>query len=306
MNCAARRSQIGAGEDAALKYVTALVFIALAPHALAQPRVLVTAPAPGTQYLAPVSISISATTTPPAARLDFLANGELIGTTTSNSFVWSNAPLGTHRLQARVVESDGSVSLSPPVPIQVTDRDSGRVNSAPSVQLTSPASGTVFATPATVTLTASAADGDGTVTQVDFYQGGALVGSSTSAPHSVTLANLASGTYSFLALAIDDLSAASVSATVNVIVNTPPSIALTSPGNNATFKAPAAIPLAVEVADSDGSIASVDFFFGDTLIASRTAPPYAITWTEVPQGTYSLTARVTDNLGASATSASIT
>jgi RHS repeat-associated protein len=41
------------------------------------------------------------------------------------------------------------------------------------------------------------------------------------------------------------------------------------------------------------------------LITSLSAPPYSFVWTEVPKGTYALTARVTDNLGGVMTSVSV-
>jgi RHS repeat-associated protein len=92
---------------------------------------------------------------------------------------------------------------------------------------------------------------------------------------------------------------------VTVTVNSLPSVSLTSPSSNASFKAPANIPLAVQVADADGSVANVAYFYGTTLITSLSAPPYSFVWTEVPQGTYALTARVTDNLGGVVTSVAV-
>jgi RHS repeat-associated protein len=59
------------------------------------------------------------------------------------------------------------------------------------------------------------------------------------------------------------------------------------------------------VADTDGSIASVEYFHGTTLITSLSVPPYSFVWIEVPQGTYALTARVTDNLGGAMTSVAV-
>jgi RHS repeat-associated protein len=41
------------------------------------------------------------------------------------------------------------------------------------------------------------------------------------------------------------------------------------------------------------------------LITALNAPPYSFVWTEVPQGTYALTARVTDNLGGAMTSVAV-
>jgi RHS repeat-associated protein len=180
------------------------------------------------------------------------------------------------------------------------------VNAPPTVSLTAPANGAVFQTPATLTLTANAADADGTVAKVEFFDGATLVATVTAAPYSVTLANVAVGMHSFTARATDNLGASTTSAAVSVKVNAPPSVALTGPANGATFTAPATIALAATATDTDGTIAKVEFFQGATLIAAVTAAPYNFTWTNVAQGSYTLTARATDNDGAATTSAPVT
>jgi chitinase len=42
----------------------------------------------------------------------------------------------------------------------------------------------------------------------------------------------------------------------------------------------------------------VQFYQGTTLLGSDTSSPYSFTWANVPAGSYSLTARATDNGGA--------
>ena len=49
----------------------------------------------------------------------------------------------------------------------------------------------------------------------------------------------------------------------------------------------------------------VDFYQGTTLVGSSTAPPFVASWASVPSGTYVLTARATDNTGASTVSAPV-
>ena len=44
-------------------------------------------------------------------------------------------------------------------------------NIAPSVSLTAPANGASFSAPATITLSASASDPDGSIAKVEFYRG---------------------------------------------------------------------------------------------------------------------------------------
>ena len=87
--------------------------------------------------------------------------------------------------------------------------------------------------------------------------------------------------------------------------NTPPAVSLTSPASGATYNAPATIALAASATDSDGTIGKVDFYSGATLIGTSTSSPFQMTWSNVPAGTYSLTAKATDNAGAATTSAAV-
>ena len=84
-------------------------------------------------------------------------------------------------------------------------------------------------------------------------------------------------------------------------INVPPSASLTAPSTEATFTAPAAITVSANATDSDGTVAKVDFYAGATLIGTDTTSPYSLSWSNVPQGDYVLTARATDNLGAEST-----
>ena len=77
-----------------------------------------------------------------------------------------------------------------------------------------------------------------------------------------------------------------------------PTVLLTSPANNSTVTAPASLLISANAADSDGSITSVEFFNGTTLLNTDTSSPYSYTWSNVAAGTYSITAKARDNSGA--------
>lgn len=87
--------------------------------------------------------------------------------------------------------------------------------------------------------------------------------------------------------------------------NQTPTVALTTPANNATFTAPASVSLSATANDADGSISKVEFFNGSTRLGERTTAPYRFTWTNVGAGSYALTAKATDNAGAVTTSATV-
>jgi len=64
-------------------------------------------------------------------------------------------------------------------------------NQAPTVSLSAPANGATFTAPATITVSATASDPDGTVTKVDFFAGTTLIGTDTTSPYSITWSNVA-------------------------------------------------------------------------------------------------------------------
>ncbi|MCX7806675.1 MAG: Ig-like domain-containing protein, partial [Planctomycetota bacterium] len=57
--------------------------------------------------------------------------------------------------------------------------------------------------------------------------------------------------------------------------NVPPTVSITSPSSGATFTAPANITITANAADSDGSIAKVEFFNGSTKLGEDTTSPYS-------------------------------
>ena len=149
------------------------------------------------------------------------------------------------------------------------------------------------------------------MTKVDFYNGTTLLGTDTTNPYSFSWTNVPAGSYALTAKATDNLGAVTTSSVVNITVNpagnTPPTVTLTSPTDGQTFTAPASVALAATASDPGGSVARVEFFEGGTnLLATDTTSPYSFTWSNVAAGTYTLTARATDNLGAQTTSTAAT
>jgi hypothetical protein len=87
--------------------------------------------------------------------------------------------------------------------------------------------------------------------------------------------------------------------------NQPPQVALTAPVAGTSFTRPVNITLSATATDLDGSVARVEFFQGTTKLGETTSSPYSFVWTNAPAGTFNLTARATDNQGASTTSGAV-
>ena len=77
--------------------------------------------------------------------------------------------------------------------------------------------------------------------------------------------------------------------------NVPPTVRITGPTNNANFTAPANVVVTAEAADSDGSVVRVEFFSNGQPAGFDTSAPYSVTLSNLPAGSYSLTARAFDN-----------
>ncbi|ACU36112.1 cellulose binding domain-containing protein [Actinosynnema pretiosum subsp. pretiosum] len=87
--------------------------------------------------------------------------------------------------------------------------------------------------------------------------------------------------------------------------NTAPTVSLTSPSSGASYVTGAAIPLAATAADSDGTVAKVDFLADGAVVATDTSAPFQGSWTGASTGDHTLTARATDNKGATALSSPV-
>ena len=80
--------------------------------------------------------------------------------------------------------------------------------------------------------------------------------------------------------------------------NIPPSVSITSPSDGQFFALGDAITIEAAASDADGAVAKVEFFDGSALLGDDATAPYRFTWNSVSGGTYTLTARATDNEGA--------
>jgi hypothetical protein len=92
----------------------------------------------------------------------------------------------------------------------------------PAITLSSPASGTTFTAPATLSLSASVTANGHVVTKVQFYSGTTLLGETAGAPYSFTWANVSAGNYSLFARLVYDSGTTIDSAPATVSVATAP------------------------------------------------------------------------------------
>jgi hypothetical protein len=118
-----------------------------------------------------------------------------------------------NQLDAKFLRETGAIADSFTIIKGVTP------NAPPTASLTNPTNGATFTAPANITIDATASDSDGSVTQVQFYQGTTLLGTDTTAPYQFVWSSVAAGSYSLTVKATDNQGAATTSSAVNITVN---------------------------------------------------------------------------------------
>jgi hypothetical protein len=261
----------------------------------ALPEVAIASPASDTSVNANTTITITANAADAdgsIAKVEFFQGANKLGedTTAPYSFDWANVTAGNYTISAKATDNSGAVTTSDSVNIHV--------NALPVVAVTSPANNTSVNAPATVTISATASDSDGSIVEVEFFEGTNKLGEDTTAPYSFDWTNVAAGNYSITAKATDNSGAVTISGIVNINVNALPLVAITSPASNTTVDAPGTVTISANASDADGSIVKVEFFQGGNKLGESTTAPYRFQWTNIPTGSYALTTKATDNNGA--------
>jgi hypothetical protein len=202
-----------------------------------------------------------------------------IGTPTagvSQKYVASNAAAGETVLE--------SLTLAP--------------NNPPTVSVTSPANGAAIITGTNTTLTATAADVDGTVTQVQFFVDGNSVGTDNSAPYTASYTAVA-GNHNITAVATDNKGDNTTSSAVAITVANNQAPTATIAGSNGIVGD--VIALTSTAADVDGTVAQVEFFVDNVSVGVDNTAPYSVNYTST-LGVHAIKAVATDNLGLTGTS----
>jgi hypothetical protein len=241
---------------------------------------------------------------------------------------WAGVPAGAYVLTAVAADNQGASATSPPVNITVQD-----FGTNPLINIVSPTNGEVFDFPAfnhpSIQITGSIADAAGTITNVEFFADGNLLGQAsffteeTWAPAFFTWVDPPAGAHRLTGVATDNQGNSTTSAPVNITVEgggsgALPIVRITSPANNAVFRAPVDIPITAFAYVPAGGpflppghiVTNIQFFAGTNdlgygrKLSGRyfgssnyfTLPyQFGLTWSNAPAGAYPLTAVATDN-----------
>ena len=163
-----------------------------------------------------------------------VSTGSHCGWTATSSVSWitvtSSSGVGAGTVAYQVAANSGG-TRSGTVTVggaTLTITQAGTGNSAPTVTLTSPVNGASYATGASITVSASAADSDGTIAKVDFFSNGTLVKSVATSPYSFSWSTSVAGSYALYAVAYDNAGASTRSASSTITVASTSTLTATS------------------------------------------------------------------------------
>jgi len=258
------------------------------------PSVALSAPAQNARLRGTVQVSATASDSVGVARVEFYADGALLGTDTTAPYEvsWNTSTVadGTRSLTARAYDHVNRTRLSTAVTVTLD-------NTPPdAAQLTSPLPGTYLR--GTALLEATASDSVG-VAKVEFYVGTTLLGTDTTAPYawSWNTVGVTDGAHTLTAKAFDSIGNERNSAGVGVTVdNTAPVTAVSAPAQGALLRG--TVPVSATASDAVG-VERVEFYAGTTLLGTATTAPYVVSWdtTTVASGGVTLTTKAYDTMG---------
>jgi chitinase len=185
---------------------------------------------------------------------------------------------------------------------------------APDLAFVTPFNGELFQLKRSIPIEVEALDSDGEIRAVSVYADGDLLGSDGDAPYHFEWQGAPLGIHQLRAEAVDtDGLQSTVDATITVVNNTPPIVALTSPADGAKFDTADTIRLAAQASDPGGAVENVKFYshtgglFAERprVIAAVDEAPYEFDLRNLEPGHYMINAIATDNRGATSSAVTV-
>lgn len=278
----------------------------LPPGGSIPPLVTMIAPTNGASFKITSDHLLSADASDPdgdVVRVDFTAGETTLISVQQPPWqaIWPDIQPGDFQLRAIAWDNSGDKSTSAVVNVTVLPP-----NQAPEVQISHPADHDEHEAPAPVALRVLSADHDGRLTSVEFHLDDELLVSFTDDLSRYIFSHVwepsTPGEHVFRVVSTDnDGALTELTRLVRVApFNEPPTISWISPATGTSVGLPNSVPLVVDAADVDGSINKVEWLRNETIIGSKTSPPWVFSLRNLTQNTYLLSARTTDDLGKTA------
>lgn len=228
--------------------------------------------------------------------------------TWSSSLDLRNYDVGPYFFSARATDNQGNTVISSATAVTISAATAG----APSVSLAVP-SPNVTSLGQTTNLVATPLVSTGaTITKVDFFANGTLIGTASAKPYLLAYTAPASGVYTIYAVVSDSSGNTAVSAaqtlTVTPLVGVPPTVTVQVP--TAVLSTASVFSFRASATDTDGTISRVEFYLDGESVgqgvydsASATWVSPVISFASKTAGIYSLNAVAIDNNNNRASSA---
>ncbi|HVS52917.1 MAG TPA: Ig-like domain-containing protein [Opitutaceae bacterium] len=233
-----------------------------------------------------------------------ITNVQRVGTTTTYRATWVPTVADTYTITSSAVV--GSLSATSAVSHRVQVKTVSGI--APVISITG-GFPTSVTTASTANFTATASDGDGAVTSVEFFVNRSSVGQAVRDQLNNTwrltasFGGLIAGSYEIVALARDNTGNLTASNTGTIVVtaatsSVPPSITVFASPTSVAFGQSVVLTASASSNANGGSVSGIQYFANGTFLAGRTTPgAYQFTWTNAASGTYNVYAIATDNAG---------
>jgi hypothetical protein len=266
------------------------------------------APAHDAGYFAPASPVLWASATLLAGdsntidHVDFLDGSSVIGSvTTPNStptgyaYLWNNAPVGSHEIWVRAIDSQGRTVTTPAVSLYVVPPP-GTID----VDLEQPHTGDMFGSDIPIALQAKAVASEGAIERVEFMDGATVIATTLAPPFAATWTTPSIGNHAIVARAFDDLgnAAASPPAYVQTLARPrTPLVVMTLPKQGYIAKLGETVAMSSVTESPDVAISRVDYWADGVIIGSSAAPPYPSAWASPSLGSHTMAAEIFDVMG---------
>jgi PKD repeat protein len=231
-------------------------------------------------------------------------DGTAVSTEANPSHTFSATTPTAFEVVLKVTDAEG-LSTTTELTISVN-------NTPPTVAITSPAAGTKYPLSQNTVyeLTANVTDQEHTASQLKYEWQTVLHHNTHTHPEAVDTARATSATitpvgcdgetyFYRINLKVTDAAGLSASTFVDLYPDCDSSptrpVTISSPANNSSFEAGSQVELMVTFTDLARTWTKVEYLADTTVIGSSSAQPFSYTWQPATVGTYSITARATDN-----------
>ena len=236
--------------------------------------------------------------------LSFL-NDVMSESSTSDEFVFI-ATINSPDVVGLVIaarDNSGNETQSAPLQFTVTN------GIVPDVAITAPLAGDSFTRGDIVTIDITSSDADGSVAQVEVFNGTESLGLAnvvSTGNYRLNYAANAVGIVNLSARSTDNLGNVGISniETISIVSGDLPTVTIDSPADDASYTQGDSISLEITANDDDGFVTSVEIFNGEVLLGTAlkiSGDQYRYTidtaTAEIASGTLNLSARATDNIG---------